>query len=69
MAKIMDEKKIRRRLNQIILEHKDLDDAINLMMEKPFTDELQIKRLKTKKLKLKEEIILLESKLIPDIEA
>jgi hypothetical protein len=65
----MDEKKIRRRLHQIILEHKDLDDAINLMTEKPFTDELQIRRLKARKLKLKEEIILLESKLIPDIEA
>lgn len=65
----MDEKKIRRRLNEISLEHKDLDDAIKLMMEKPFTDELQVRRLKTRKLNLKEEIILLESKLIPDIKA
>jgi hypothetical protein len=39
------------------------------MKEKPFIDELQISRIKKRKLKLKDEIKLLESKLIPDIKA
>ncbi len=65
----MDNNKIRERLHDLILEHKDLDDALILMKEKPFVDELQIKRIKKRKLKLKDEIKLLESKLIPDIEA
>ena len=65
----MDTKALKRRLNELFLEHKDLDDAINLMQEKPFIDELQIRRFKKRKLKLKDEILLIESKLIPDIEA
>lgn len=65
----MDDSKIREQLHTLTLEHKDLDDALNLMKEKPFVDELQIKRIKKRKLKLKDEIQLLESKLIPDIEA
>ncbi|MCK4865729.1 MAG: DUF465 domain-containing protein [Gammaproteobacteria bacterium] len=65
----MDDSKIRELLHTLTLEHKDLDDALHLMKEKPFVDELQIKRIKKRKLKLKDEINLLESKLIPDIEA
>lgn len=65
----MDKKEIKRRINDLTLEHRDLDDALNLMKEKPFVDELQLRRIKKRKLKLKDEILLLESKLIPDIEA
>lgn len=65
----MDNSEIKHRIHDLTLEHKDLDDAINLMQERPFIDELQMRRMKTRKLKLKEEILLLESKLIPDIEA
>ncbi len=65
----MDKNKIRERLHDLTLEHKDLDDALILMKEKPFVDELQLKRIKKRKLKLKDEIQILESKLIPDIEA
>lgn len=65
----MNNQEIKQLINELTLEHKDLDDAINLMKEKPFVDELQIRRLKKRKLKLKDEILLLESKLIPDIEA
>ena len=65
----MDKEEIRHMLHELVLEHKDLDDAINLMQQQPFIDELQMRRMKTRKLKLKEEIVLLESKLIPDIEA
>lgn len=65
----MDNEEIRYRINELVLEHRDLDDAINLMHERPYIDELQLRRMKTRKLKLKEEIVYLESKLIPDIEA
>lgn len=65
----MDNQEIKRLINELSHEHKDLDDAINLMKEKPFIDELQIRRIKKRKLKIKDEILLLESKLIPDIEA
>lgn len=64
----MDNEETKQLLNELSLEHKDLDDALSLMREKPFIDELQIKRLKKRKLKLKDEIQQLESKLIPDIE-
>jgi len=65
----MDNKEIKHRISELSLEHKDLDDALHLIKEKPFVDELQIRRFKIRKLKLKDEIKLLESKLIPDIEA
>ena len=65
----MQNSKIRERINELSLDHRDIDDALNLMKEKPFVDELQVRRLKKRKLKLKDEIQLLESKLIPDIEA
>ena len=65
----MDNKEIKHRICELGLEHKDLDDALHLIKEKPFVDELQIRRFKIRKLKLKDEIQLLESKLIPDIEA
>ena len=65
----MDKNQIKHLINELSLEHKDLSDALILMKEKPFIDELQLKRIKKRKLKLKDEIIILESKLIPDIEA
>ena len=65
----MEDKKVKLIINELSLEHKDLDDAINLLQEKPFIDELQIQRIKRRKLKIKDEIQRLESKLIPDIEA
>lgn len=66
---IMDNEDIKQLIHDLRLEHKDLDDAINLMKEQAFVDELQIQRLKKRKLLLKDEIQKLESKLIPDIEA
>jgi len=65
----MDNTEIKTRISTLSLEHKDLSDALNLMKEQPFIDELQLRRFKKRKLQLKDEILLLESKLIPDIEA
>jgi hypothetical protein len=50
-------------------EHRDLDLAIKRMTEDPWQDQLQIRRLKKRKLKLKDWIARLESKLIPDLDA
>lgn len=50
-------------------EHRDLDLAINRMAMDPWQDQLQLRRLKKRKLKLKDWISRLESKLIPDLDA
>lgn len=48
-------------------EHRDLDDAINALSMRPVPDMLQIQRLKKRKLQLRDEIMLIESRLLPDI--
>jgi len=64
----MDEQeKLRRKLEELHLEHQDLDDVIDkLNQESPF-DQLQIQRLKKRKLMLRDLIIRLEDSLLPDI--
>ena len=65
----MDKDEIERLIHDISLEHGDLDDAIKLMETASVIDQLQLKRMKKRKLLLKDEIAQLTSKLIPDIEA
>jgi hypothetical protein len=48
-------------------EHRDLDSAINALEESGRADQLQLKRLKKKKLFLKDEISRIEDQLLPDI--
>jgi hypothetical protein len=55
------------RLVQLRQEHRDLDAAIEALRTAPATDQLQLARLKKRKLRLKDEIALLEDQLIPDI--
>lgn len=50
-------------------EHRDLDEAINRMSVEPWQDQLLLRRLKKRKLKLKDWIKHLESLLIPDLDA
>lgn len=60
---------IERRLIELRLEHRDLDLAIDALISNPVHDELQLKRLKKRKLLLKDQISFLENQLMPDIPA
>ena len=54
-------------LTVIKSEHRDLDDAINALVEKGTADQLTLQRLKKRKLALKDKISRLEDRLTPDI--
>jgi hypothetical protein len=60
---------IMQRLEELRVEHRDLDDIIQRLAMDPLVDQLQLRRMKKRKLNLKDMISRLESKLIPDIEA
>lgn len=60
---------IARQLVELRIEHRDLDTAIARLANDAHCDELQLKRLKKRKLLLKDAIARLESKLIPDLDA
>ena len=57
------------RLRELRIEHRDLDDVISRLQLDLRVDELQLKRLKKRKLLLKDQITRLESELIPDLNA
>jgi len=63
----MDEAQIIQRLGALRTEHRDLDAAIDALRVMGSGDQLQIARLKKRKLALKDEIAMLEDQLIPDI--
>jgi len=58
---------MRVKLEELRSEHRDLDDVIRQLSETSPFNQLQIQRLKKRKLALKDQIIQLESKLLPDI--
>ncbi len=51
------------------LEHRDLDDVIHHLIESDYPDQLQLKRLKMRKLRLRDSIEIIQSRLIPDLDA
>ncbi|MFZ4381219.1 MAG: YdcH family protein [Sandarakinorhabdus sp.] len=63
----MDEAEIRARIELLRQDHRDLDAAIEALRLVPMPDMIQLQRFKKKKLRLKDEIMLLEDLLIPDI--
>ena len=63
----MDETQIAKRLETLRVEHRDLDAAIGALLATGSGDQLQIARLKKRKLRLRDEIGMLEDQLIPDI--
>jgi len=66
----MDQAEIERlqvRLAELKSEHRDLDDVIVRISESALSDQIQLKRLKKRKLILKDQIALIENILLPDI--
>jgi hypothetical protein len=63
----VNQEEMRKRLEILRVEHRDLDAAIDALTLAGSNDQLQIARLKKRKLKLKDQIALIEDYLIPDI--
>ncbi len=55
------------KMNGLLSEHRDLDEVITRLLESATSDQLQIQRLKKRKLALKDEIARLHAKILPDI--
>ena len=66
---VEDPARISAQLVELRLEHRDLDDAIARLAQSIEADELAVKRLKKRKLRIKDMIAALESRLIPDLDA
>jgi hypothetical protein len=62
-----EEEALRTKLAGLMQEHRDLDAAIAAMAEQGVKDQLQITRLKKRKLQLKDQITRIEDALLPDI--
>lgn len=62
-----DKEELGRRLEALQSEHRDLDDVIDRISDEAPFDQLQIQRLKKRKLVLRDEITRLEDLLLPDI--
>lgn len=64
-----EQSKIQHQITELINEHRDLDEIIIKLTDAQMVDQMQITRLKKRKLRLKEQIHYYEDLLIPDIEA
>jgi hypothetical protein len=62
-----DIKDVKKRLAELKTQHRDLDDEINHLVENAPFDQLEVQRLKKRKLVLKDQIMKLKSNLLPDI--
>ena len=63
----MTEDEMRKRLAGLRVEHRDLDAAISALSAAGSQDQLQVARLKKRKLRLRDQIALIEDYLTPDI--
>jgi len=66
---ISELEELRTQLKELRVEHRELDQEITELGANPFVDHLLLRRLKKRKLSLKEIIVKLESELIPDLNA
>jgi len=62
-----EQEALRQKLAELELEHRDLDDVIARLTERAPYDQLQLQRLKKRKLILKDQISRIEGELLPDI--
>ncbi|MEQ1775406.1 MAG: DUF465 domain-containing protein [Burkholderiales bacterium] len=67
MSQTADVDTLKNRIEQLYLEHRDLDDVIAHLLEITPHDQLQVQRLKKRKLFVKDQISALERQLTPDI--
>lgn len=63
----MTEQELKKRLTILKTEHRDLDAAIDALRDSGSSDQLQIARLKKRKLALRDQICIIEDLLLPDI--
>ncbi|MFK8016930.1 MAG: YdcH family protein [Gammaproteobacteria bacterium] len=61
--------KNRMKLKEMRVAHRDLDDVIDRLAHEPHVDQLRLRRLKKRRLQMKDVIARLESELIPDLNA
>lgn len=66
-AMLQDREELRRELQTLLSEHRDLDDVIEQISDAVPFDQLQVQRLKKRKLILKDQITRLQALLLPDI--
>jgi hypothetical protein len=66
-AMLQDREELRRELQTLLSEHRDLDDVIERISDAVPFDQLQVQRLKKRKLILKDQITRLQALLLPDI--
>lgn len=64
-----DLEELKRQLAELKTEHRDLDDVIARLIERAPFDQIQLQRLKKRKLSLKDQMSRLESQILPDISA
>ena len=64
---MVNEEEMRKQLEMLRIEHRDLDAAIDALTAAGANDQLQIARLKKRKLRLKDQIAIVADYLIPDI--
>ena len=62
-----DQDQVKAKLAELELEHRDLDDVINRLIDEADFDQIKVSRLKKRKLGLKDQIVTLRGRLIPDI--
>ena len=65
----MERPELERWLEELRVEHRDLDEVINHLTQTGHHDNMRIQRLKKRKLRLKDMMTRLESQLIPDLDA
>ena len=60
---------IKRRIAELVLEHRGLDTMIEALVHEGSFDQLQLRRLKKRKLQVKDAMVVLQMQLVPDIQA
>ncbi len=64
---MMTKEDLKHKLDKLKDEHRALDEAISRLMLTPLYDQVAVQRLKKRKLRIKDEILKLQTKLLPDI--